>query len=674
MATLSENFEGTISLPFKGDWIKSTDSPHSGTYCYTNKNISDGESSVATLDVLIEVGDGAVSFYHRVSSETGYDFGKFYVDGVLKSNISGTVASVLVSYPLTEGAHTLKWEYVKDSSDSGGTDSYYIDDITITNAVDLIPVTVLVDTCRVLQLSQVINVDTLRPTYGQQVINVDTKRVLFQNITLETIGVKSITIQTGVQSLSDRFTIESVGRSFADPDTFKGSVRGFDFNFEKANTTENSSSMGTTYSVTGRPDMDDFLLSSVEFTIGSNVSYGNTRVIAATAQGLCSIIGVDASNITDFTPLGIGSLDSDTKQFKIKENSKKSLLDKLFGWTSEFGSRQIYYSNRNGVISANEVGRYTTTYDLDDVTKYTIENSSIQQQRIRKFNNTNYDEDGAPVKTPGHTTITPNYSNEPFSGTISYGDSTITYSDGLITHEESENSSTTYTFEVADSFAFNNSKKVLKSKVTLNGESKRSTTNYGYDIVRHGSDVAPDLDVSLVSEHTINEAKDAQGNWTIESQHKIYHTPLGINGFFGQRVEEIDGEDRTTVSTSISRGSPGGLASLYTTQQYNGYTVTNDAEKPPIDTFAGELRWPVNIPVADIGIVNDLIGITNSMDRKIEKIINLLVIVLPGAPLVDAIKGVLIYKGNLYYIQTTNAVISDKSTRQQITAIRWYAI
>jgi YVTN family beta-propeller protein len=538
-----------------------------------------------------------------------------------------------------------------------------------------IPVTINIDTTRVSYSTQTVYIDTLRKAYSIQTINTDTKRILAQNITPNfsqpDIGLKSISIQTGVQSLSDRFTLETVGKSFSDTDNFIGEVAGFSFSFEKAETRESISPMGTTYTVTGRPDMNNFLFGSVYIIYGSFI-YNGGRVINATAKSLCAAIGVDASNITDFTPLGIGMLDEETGIFTIKEKSKKVFLDKLFGWSSEFAHRQIYYTNRNGKVVVNEVGKHTTVYDVNDQSKYKIENINTQRQRVRKFVDiSESSNDDPPKPTPGKSVTTINYTNSPFSGSAVFGDSSLVYSSGLLTKETTSDSNTTYNYKSANSYAFNSSKNVLETKITLSTDNtKRSTTTYEYDIAIRGPYANSDVDVSLTSEHTIVETK-IDGAWSIDSEHKTYHVPLG-NGFFGQRVVEIDGENHTTVANSISRGSPGGLASMYTVRQYAGYTITppDDVETP--HDFIGELCYPVNIPVAEINIVNDLITIVNNMDNKIEETVNLSIIVKPGTALVDAVKGAITYKGNLYYIQTTSATINDRGTRQQISAIRWY--
>jgi hypothetical protein len=69
-----------------------------------------------------------VSFYWKVSSEAGYDFLEFYIDGVLQDIITGSVGWHQMMYAISDlGLHTLKWRYVKDYSVSEGDDCGWID-------------------------------------------------------------------------------------------------------------------------------------------------------------------------------------------------------------------------------------------------------------------------------------------------------------------------------------------------------------------------------------------------------------------------------------------------------------------------------------------------------------------------------------------------------------------
>jgi uncharacterized protein YkwD len=80
-------------------------------------------------------GPATLEFYWKVSSEQYYDYLKFYIDEVEQpGKISGEVDWTKQSYTLTPGTHVLKWSYEKDESFSEGTDSGWLDKVTIQAA------------------------------------------------------------------------------------------------------------------------------------------------------------------------------------------------------------------------------------------------------------------------------------------------------------------------------------------------------------------------------------------------------------------------------------------------------------------------------------------------------------------------------------------------------------
>jgi hypothetical protein len=74
-----------------------------------------------------------VSFYQKISSETGWDFGQFSIDGGLQEEWSGSGAWSQESYPVGAGQHTFRWTYDKDASLSSYDDAFYIDYIVLDN-------------------------------------------------------------------------------------------------------------------------------------------------------------------------------------------------------------------------------------------------------------------------------------------------------------------------------------------------------------------------------------------------------------------------------------------------------------------------------------------------------------------------------------------------------------
>ncbi len=88
--------------------------------------IGDGESSTAELKRIVTFGE--ISFDYQVSTETGYDFLEFRVDGVVVEEFSGAKQGSY-SHILEAGVHSLQFVYRKDASEADNEDRVWIDNI-----------------------------------------------------------------------------------------------------------------------------------------------------------------------------------------------------------------------------------------------------------------------------------------------------------------------------------------------------------------------------------------------------------------------------------------------------------------------------------------------------------------------------------------------------------------
>lgn len=123
----SGDFSG-LDWEFSGnaDWEICTDDPWEGNFCVKSGTIGNNASSELSLDVMI-VATSPISFYRKVSSESGYDYLSFYVDNTLKGQWAGEVAWQEVSFSVPAGMHTLRWVYEKDQGVASGDDCAWID-------------------------------------------------------------------------------------------------------------------------------------------------------------------------------------------------------------------------------------------------------------------------------------------------------------------------------------------------------------------------------------------------------------------------------------------------------------------------------------------------------------------------------------------------------------------
>jgi len=126
-----EDFEtgnfSSFNWEFGGDydWIISTEY-YEGLFSAMSGDVDDDESSSLVLDVEVVV-EGELSFYRKVSSESGWDFLYFFLDDEELGAWSGESDWSMEVYQIPTGNHTFKWEYIKDGSVSSGSDCGLID-------------------------------------------------------------------------------------------------------------------------------------------------------------------------------------------------------------------------------------------------------------------------------------------------------------------------------------------------------------------------------------------------------------------------------------------------------------------------------------------------------------------------------------------------------------------
>ncbi len=119
----------TWSTGGNGTWEGETDTTHDTVDAAQSGTITHSQQS--WMETTIINGPGTISFWWKVSSESGYDFLEFYLDSVLQSGrISGTVDWQQKSNAIPSGSHVVRWRYTKDSSVSSGQDRGWVDQVT----------------------------------------------------------------------------------------------------------------------------------------------------------------------------------------------------------------------------------------------------------------------------------------------------------------------------------------------------------------------------------------------------------------------------------------------------------------------------------------------------------------------------------------------------------------
>lgn len=116
-------------------WKVSKSEHYEGKYSLSSGKVSDGDTAAIAYRSNFKAGN--VTFYLKVSSETGFDVAKFYIDGVAqrlggsKKSLSGNRNWKFVSVPVSAGRHTLMWTYEKDESYGDARDKAWLDAVEL---------------------------------------------------------------------------------------------------------------------------------------------------------------------------------------------------------------------------------------------------------------------------------------------------------------------------------------------------------------------------------------------------------------------------------------------------------------------------------------------------------------------------------------------------------------
>lgn len=113
------------------NWVIQSGTVWEGTYAAKSGAISNSQSS--SIEFTIDTADcEIISFYCKVSSESGFDGLTFYIDGSARLlGFSGERDWTEITFNFTPGVHTFKWAYRKDGSGSSGSDCAWLDDIRL---------------------------------------------------------------------------------------------------------------------------------------------------------------------------------------------------------------------------------------------------------------------------------------------------------------------------------------------------------------------------------------------------------------------------------------------------------------------------------------------------------------------------------------------------------------
>jgi hypothetical protein len=134
--TALDNSALTFTTGGDGNWAGESTTFYYGGSAAQSGAITDDQSSWLQTTVS---GPATLSFYWKVSSESGYDYLNVSLDGGEQDAISGTQDWQLKTVTIPAGNHTIRWNYSKDYSLSRGSDCGWVDKVVCTPTIVDIP-------------------------------------------------------------------------------------------------------------------------------------------------------------------------------------------------------------------------------------------------------------------------------------------------------------------------------------------------------------------------------------------------------------------------------------------------------------------------------------------------------------------------------------------------------
>lgn len=491
------------------------------------------------------------------------------------------------------------------------------------------------------------------------------------------MAVENLTVNLGTSSRYDLVSAVVRGKTVPqNGQTFTATIDEVVTTFELENVEETVlSAAESSYVVSGREQRGNFLNRRVYFDQQLEYNSASGKYQLPTAYSIVNALGLDVVwNADDFRPTvgGMGWTTTSEKvsgtwtvKAKINERNVQSLLEKLFGWSAEFGPLEYKWHVRGGTLYIWQV-KNAAGQSLTLLPAMCVRGSlKINRSRLLKCSETATTTSDT-VETPKATiTVSDVYSDLPYSGSFSDGYAGMSYSDGYLTsvttaYTGSDGNTVTRTegFDYSDFYGGG----CLVRKVTTDA-AKIVTTVYHYTSEREGrSNRAVPV---LCHEVTTSSSKNSSGEWSADSEStEVHYHSLG-NGFYGcTAVRKVDG-DISQVQHTVSKSSPGGAASQYTERQITGYKVTTGQTS---DTFPGYVLAKTRLPVQDEDQANAFLDVFKNLHGAIESKISAEVV---GQPAFNPVQGKIVYNGLEYYAVDSSVKLSKDGKRMTVSGIRW---
>lgn len=436
-------------------------------------------------------------------------------------------------------------------------------------------------------------------------------------------GMVSMKISLNELTLSDSFEMETTY-----PVNVLDAISGMIFDYRYSYVIGETDQQDMTITASGMYDVDRILYMPMKYSEGSikhKAGYHAKKIAGALGKKLN--IAID-----DFTHSSTWVGNGQTYE---------SIISSLFGWTSEIPHRQINVFLRAADNSINIIqrGHEAKTTDISSThhTRPQFHRELVRTMWSGKSSN-------GTIASVQNINIEP----IPFSGTITFGDSSCSYISGYLVQETANGDSSEYSYEGSSETGM-----YLSSKNIRHSDGSRTVITYNYNMGAGGVRI-------LGEEKEITYDKKDR----IQSRRLTVHAPLG-NGFYGTSVY-VDGEYQ---GSSISTGSPSGVASRYMRNEesitlggarYSGSSDRNDG-----NSFIDE----ANFPVEESDILKRLTKELKWLNRRIKETVSMDIYNYGHA--LDFFEKIR-FNGHDYFLVSNEISQTTRELKQSITIVRWY--
>ena len=437
-------------------------------------------------------------------------------------------------------------------------------------------------------------------------------------------GMVSMKISLNELTLSDSFEMETTY-----PVNVLDAISGMIFDYRYSYVIGETDQQDMTITASGMYDVDRILYMPMKYSEGSikhKAGYHAKKIAGALGKKLN--IAID-----DFTHSSTWVGNGQTYE---------SIISSLFGWTSEIPHRQINVFLRAADNSLNIIQRGHEA-KITDISNTHHTRPHFHRELVRTMWS-GRSANGGGIAVVNNINIEP----MPFSGTISFGDSSCSYVSGYLVSETSNGNKSTYSYVGGSETGM-----YLSKKNITHSDGGHTDITYSYNIGASGVKI-------LGEEREITYDKKGK----VQSQRLTVHAPLG-NGFYGTSVY-VDGEYQ---GSSISTGSPSGVASRYMRNEESitlggaRYSSSNDSDDG--NSFIEE----ANFPVEESEILKGLTRELKWLNRRIKETVT--VDIYNYDHVLDFFEKIRLF-GYDYFLVSNEISQTTRELKQSIAIVRWY--